>query len=839
MATEIASLGLEADSTGIVEATLALKALPQAATAAERAAQRWGMATSQAGQQGEEFSRRVRKVISDLEFQRQQLARSSDAQTQYAALRRAGVTAESEAGKAILASVSALQAQQTAQRVVSSGYGMVARAIAPLLAAYSAAALASKAWQAGMKAGDLGEQAEQVNLTTDQLQAYRFAAVQNGVEVEKLDQAMIKLTATMGGAMKGGEEQIAVFNRLGVKLLDSNGELRATADVLPEVARGLLGVRSETERNALMTEIFGKSGARMVTMLQDWAKGNDALILQASQQGGILDAESIAAWDRLKDSLARASAAAEVTWAKLGAPIATTMLDRLEQVLKSIAGLMDQINSKQGFWASVLEESRSKGRIGSGPNALRLSTPAELEADRRAALEKELANPNNAGREQMIRDELEKQQRAQLLAQQAAAADSEDWARRIKLPAVTSTVGTSNPVPKGQTDAYAKIIAQAQSYIDKKNVETQAIGMNAQAAAQLAHEQELLSKATEANIPLTGAQIERLKRLAAGMAEADASFKSSKFMDDASKRARDFIADQNVQAQTFGMSAEAAARFRYEQEMLNRAANDNIVLTQQQRDEIGRLAEEMARAESRTQILRELYDLAKQTVTGFFSDFYSGLQRGESVWQSFANAAMNALNRIASKLIEMAAEKLFENAFGGSKGGGGGGWMSGLFNWVGGLFTSGTSGGDFPIGGGHDYARGGAFASGNVVPFARGAAFTNSIVSRPTLFPMARGMGLMGEAGPEAVVPLRRLRGGRLGVDASGMGGGGATVVVNIENNAPAQVTASQGQTADGQPSIDVLIVPLEGALAKRIDRGTGALNSVLTSRGLGQRARS
>ncbi len=86
-------------------------------------------------------------------------------------------------------------------------------------------------------------------------------------------------------------------------------------------------------------------------------------------------------------------------------------------------------------------------------------------------------------------------------------------------------------------------------------------------------------------------------------------------------------------------------------------------------------------------------------------------------------------------------------------------------------------------------AMGNVFAQNGIQKFARGG-----IVDRPTLFPFAKGTGLMGEAGPEAIMPLRRGRDGRLGVEAAN-GGGGVSVVVNVD----AQGTSVQGDSAKGK----------------------------------------
>lgn len=88
------------------------------------------------------------------------------------------------------------------------------------------------------------------------------------------------------------------------------------------------------------------------------------------------------------------------------------------------------------------------------------------------------------------------------------------------------------------------------------------------------------------------------------------------------------------------------------------------------------------------------------------------------------------------------------------------------------------------------FADGAGFAQGRVMPFASGG-----VVSGPVRFPMRGGVGLMGEAGPEAIMPLARGPDGKLGVRAAG-GGGTVNVVMNVTTPDVEGFRRSQGQIA-------------------------------------------
>ncbi len=136
--------------------------------------------------------------------------------------------------------------------------------------------------------------------------------------------------------------------------------------------------------------------------------------------------------------------------------------------------------------------------------------------------------------------------------------------------------------------------------------------------------------------------------------------------------------------------------------------------------------------------------------------------------------------------------------------------------------VSGSFGGfDFGL---HPTARGDVFSQGRVIhPFALGGILSD-IVVKPTLFPMANGLGLAGEAGPEAVMPLTRASDGRLGVVATGgSSSGGGNVTVNVYN-APAGMSAQAQTSRDsaGNLRVDVALKQMvdDRMTAAATDRG-------------------
>lgn len=180
-------------------------------------------------------------------------------------------------------------------------------------------------------------------------------------------------------------------------------------------------------------------------------------------------------------------------------------------------------------------------------------------------------------------------------------------------------------------------------------------------------------------------------------------------------------------------------------------------------DEIRRLENSLSGAASMAQVfqaeLRGMQDnllFTNREVSSMSRSIGSGLRR------AFDGLVFDGMR--LSDALQTVARSMMDAAYNAA--------MQPVQNAVGGAIANGVNG---MLSGMQLFEKGGAFSGGRVTPFARGG-----VVTGPTQFPIRGGMGLMGEAGPEAIMPLTRGPDGRLGVASAGGTARSVHVTMNI-----------------------------------------------------------
>lgn len=346
-----------------------------------------------------------------------------------------------------------------------------------------------------------------------------------------------------------------------------------------------------------------------------------------------------------------------------------------------------------------------------------------------------------------------------------------DKARIARTPALTAEV---NRLSKAYADAKinADRLAAVQGVIDNSRKESDAIadeialiGLYGDDLIRARTELQLLTAARNA-LP-KGAELapEDAKRLGIEAQERaqDEILRDRLLRIEAVKREGELSrAALESEAGGLRLVGKEAIAYAYVQEKLLEYKRQGITLGYAEIANLEEQAEKYADLRIQIDATRQAIEDSREVIGGFFHDWIDGIRNGENIFKSFADAVINGLNRIIDKLLDREIDNLLDNlmGFGGSILGGGRnsyGIKGGNIYAKGGVFGSATP-----------FAKGGAF--GTVTPFAKGGAFTNSIVSTPTPFRFANGgkFGEMGEAGPEAIMPLKRGPDGSLGVISHG-----------------------------------------------------------------------
>jgi phage-related minor tail protein len=200
-------------------------------------------------------------------------------------------------------------------------------------------------------------------------------------------------------------------------------------------------------------------------------------------------------------------------------------------------------------------------------------------------------------------------------------------------------------------------------------------------------------------------------------------------------------------------------------------------------------------ADDRTRQLNTLIGLSDKFGDSLSNAFAKNIAEGkkfDNVLKSLRQSLVETGLRLALAPLQLALSQSVKNMTVGAMGGSlpldGGGLFKGVGSLFGSLFGPSTSAHEAVAA--SPFARGGVFSRGMVMPFAKGG-----VVGAPSYFPLGRGLGLMGERGAEAVMPLARGPDGRLGVQAGG-GGRPASITVNISTPDAESFRRSEAQVS-------------------------------------------
>jgi len=191
------------------------------------------------------------------------------------------------------------------------------------------AAVALGRWvtQIAGAADDAAKAAQQIGLTTEEVQELTYAANLAGAEMSDIKTSFRRLGKNAYDvATKGTGPAADAFKKLGVNAKDSKGEIRGQMELFEEIADKLAKTENETLKVALANDLFGRSGAKLLPLLNEGAEGLRALREEARELGFVLSSEDAAAMEQFNDDLERLKR----SWAGFKTQIVVALMPALQ-----------------------------------------------------------------------------------------------------------------------------------------------------------------------------------------------------------------------------------------------------------------------------------------------------------------------------------------------------------------------------------------------------------------------------------------------------------------------------------------------------------------------------
>lgn len=211
-------------------------------------------------------------------------------------------------------------------------------------------------------AGDMYDMARGARIGVEAFQKLAYAGRMSGVETEKLSASLVKFDRMVAEATGGNKTYMQTFEDLGIKIKDSAGNLRQPNEIFEDVADIFHNTEDGIGKTALAVELFGKSGADLIPMLNDGKAGLKAFYAEAERLGLALSNEMIAKGDAFSDQLENIGEQVKGVKLQLGAALIPALSAATEKISKVIDKITKWVQENPELAATIGNIAMTTGK---------------------------------------------------------------------------------------------------------------------------------------------------------------------------------------------------------------------------------------------------------------------------------------------------------------------------------------------------------------------------------------------------------------------------------------------------------------------------------------------
>lgn len=219
--------------------------------------------------------------------------------------------------------------------VMKAGAAMTAAGVAVGTATFgvakATAAYGDKMWKTS----------QMVGMGVEEFQKLAYAAKYSGVGIDEFSMGLAKFNKTITDAAAGSQTAGRVFKDLGINLKDAQGNLRAPDEIFKEVAEVFENLEGNAAKSAAAMDLFGRSGVKMIPLLNSGKKGLEAMGDEAVRMGFVLSEETTKAGETFNDNFLRITDHLKGLTYQLG----SALIPHLDRLIQKVNGVLDKVIS--------------------------------------------------------------------------------------------------------------------------------------------------------------------------------------------------------------------------------------------------------------------------------------------------------------------------------------------------------------------------------------------------------------------------------------------------------------------------------------------------------------